>query len=287
VFFGWGHGPAEYACDIHDHGEWDFGHGRPLPLEDISYERTGDYSGMYPLLLLVSIFAATTLWLFWRTRSVSGGARSRNLGSLRVWRVGLLLLLLLFLSAFWLPGAMVAAITIALLWRGRKRAAGTRSRNPRLVPLRRMSVAVLLLLLCMWVFSTRFFVELLHGEAWLDSTCGIVTLGLRGDNGSEPWEPAVGVRGNWCDGFDRPYFFHDPPTGSYGDEYYAGCPFWLPVSVVGVATIWLYRRTRGYPEGQCHACGYNLTGNTSGVCPECGVAMEADARATRATGRPA
>ena len=24
------------------------------------------------------------------------------------------------------------------------------------------------------------------------------------------------------------------------------------------------------PKGGCHACGYNLTGNTSGVCPECG-----------------
>jgi len=24
------------------------------------------------------------------------------------------------------------------------------------------------------------------------------------------------------------------------------------------------------PPGHCTACGYDLTGNTSGVCPECG-----------------
>ena len=25
-----------------------------------------------------------------------------------------------------------------------------------------------------------------------------------------------------------------------------------------------------YPPGHCKMCGYNLTGNESGVCPECG-----------------
>lgn len=25
-----------------------------------------------------------------------------------------------------------------------------------------------------------------------------------------------------------------------------------------------------YPFGHCRTCGYNLTGNVSGVCPECG-----------------
>ena len=30
------------------------------------------------------------------------------------------------------------------------------------------------------------------------------------------------------------------------------------------------RRRRRARSGQCRACGYNLTGNVSGVCPECG-----------------
>ena len=28
-----------------------------------------------------------------------------------------------------------------------------------------------------------------------------------------------------------------------------------------------------YPEGHCQSCGYNLTGNLSGRCPECGNAV--------------
>lgn len=36
----------------------------------------------------------------------------------------------------------------------------------------------------------------------------------------------------------------------------------------GIVTVWCW----GQPE-ECHKCGYNLTGNTSGVCPECGTKM--------------
>ena len=28
------------------------------------------------------------------------------------------------------------------------------------------------------------------------------------------------------------------------------------------------------PDGSCSDCGYNLTGNTTGMCPECGVRCE-------------
>ncbi len=57
------------------------------------------------------------------------------------------------------------------------------------------------------------------------------------------------------------------------------CPYWLLVVVVGVPTAvlwWLDRRR--FPPGHCPRCGYDLTGNVSGVCPECGAA---------APGRPA
>ena len=44
-------------------------------------------------------------------------------------------------------------------------------------------------------------------------------------------------------------------------------PFFAIVLVVLI--IW-WRRTKLPPPGHCHKCGYDLTGNTSGRCPECG-----------------
>jgi predicted Zn-ribbon and HTH transcriptional regulator len=38
-----------------------------------------------------------------------------------------------------------------------------------------------------------------------------------------------------------------------------------------------FRRERAAQSepGQCRNCGYNLTGNVSGICPECGTAVAA------------
>lgn len=45
------------------------------------------------------------------------------------------------------------------------------------------------------------------------------------------------------------------------------------VTVAGVRAVRQFhrnlRRIR-LAQGICHMCGYNLTGNVSGVCPECG-----------------
>jgi len=34
------------------------------------------------------------------------------------------------------------------------------------------------------------------------------------------------------------------------------------------------RRCWDSPQPRCNQCGYNLTGNTSGVCPECGTPVQ-------------
>ena len=36
-----------------------------------------------------------------------------------------------------------------------------------------------------------------------------------------------------------------------------------------------------YRDGHCRKCGYNLTGNVSGVCPECGVGIETASESLR------
>lgn len=49
--------------------------------------------------------------------------------------------------------------------------------------------------------------------------------------------------------------------------------FWFPLICFVLLTMWLWWRDR--PRGRlgcCLRCGYDLTGNISGVCSECGLA---------------
>lgn len=48
-------------------------------------------------------------------------------------------------------------------------------------------------------------------------------------------------------------------------------PLWLIViAFVALGAIMLVVACRRRPPGHCTHCSYNLTGNESGVCPECG-----------------
>ena len=69
-----------------------------------------------------------------------------------------------------------------------------------------------------------------------------------------PWSPC------WWARCSRPY---------YG--WHVTVPLWMPFLVFAIPTIWLWWiDRRRIPPGHCRKCGYNLTGNMSGVCPECG-----------------
>lgn len=57
-----------------------------------------------------------------------------------------------------------------------------------------------------------------------------------------------------------------PPPG----DWVYKLPLWVPFVIVGIPTAALWRRDRRFPAGHCQSCGYDLTGNKSGVCPECG-----------------
>ena len=45
------------------------------------------------------------------------------------------------------------------------------------------------------------------------------------------------------------------------------------LAMPGVVVAVLIARRRPYPRGHCRRCGYDLTGNTSGRCPECGIRL--------------
>jgi hypothetical protein len=71
--------------------------------------------------------------------------------------------------------------------------------------------------------------------------------------------------------FARGAFTH---SKQFESVIFLDVPLWLVFFVFGaypalVLTKGIVRRRRR-KRGQCPKCGYNLTGNTSGVCPECG-----------------
>jgi len=46
----------------------------------------------------------------------------------------------------------------------------------------------------------------------------------------------------------------------------------IPMAFAAVRVVARVRRNQRRIEGHCGHCGYDLTGNVSGVCPECGKA---------------
>lgn len=72
------------------------------------------------------------------------------------------------------------------------------------------------------------------------------------------------------------FFARDPRLPSYWTVI---VPFWLAASVscllpLRAIAVWWRRHRRGRPQaGACRRCRYDLTGNLSGVCPECGSAI--------------
>lgn len=68
----------------------------------------------------------------------------------------------------------------------------------------------------------------------------------------------------------RTRFFNQPGLHGLGmSRYLVKCPYWFVICVCSILPMrWMMLRR--VPPGHCARCGYNLTGNTSGVCPECG-----------------
>ncbi len=74
----------------------------------------------------------------------------------------------------------------------------------------------------------------------------------------------------WKDWYPRYYTWTVPnPPGVW--LLYVHIPFWVFVMLTGVPAAYLFRRGRKYRlPGCCGGCGYDLFGNTTGKCPECG-----------------
>ncbi len=89
--------------------------------------------------------------------------------------------------------------------------------------------------------------------------------------------------------YERSRYPGEPPNG-YSDEEKAlwyipqvefnlNAPAWLLPPLFAAYPIIAFirgplRRRKRFAEGACVRCGYNLTGNISGVCPECGTKIQ-------------
>jgi hypothetical protein len=56
-------------------------------------------------------------------------------------------------------------------------------------------------------------------------------------------------------------------------------PLWIPVVALAIPTTFLWWRDRRPPKDHCQRCAYDLTGNVSGVCPECGTPLKREGNA--------
>ena len=55
-------------------------------------------------------------------------------------------------------------------------------------------------------------------------------------------------------------------------------PLWIPSVIGAAATGYFHREARPKLPGHCPKCDYDLTGNVSGVCPECGTEIRRSAK---------
>jgi hypothetical protein len=85
------------------------------------------------------------------------------------------------------------------------------------------------------------------------------------------------LRSHWISGWHR-YSYNAPGTGLPVSAAGLCVPVALPFAMFGaypgVLIIRRIRRWHRRRRGFCARCTYNLTGNVSGVCPECGTEIE-------------
>ena len=162
-----------------------------------------------------------------------------------------------------------------------------------------VSLLLLLATVGLWVdgyyYASLFSHESTESSTGVLSERGILSIGLDRTIGWAAKEPgwSFGRLNKLLDTAALPSeFYHSYALGfglnwgktPHSDTYltYGVCfPHWILTLIFAVLpAIWFVqwrKRRRLASIGNCPSCGYDLTANTTGVCPECGEGVEGEA----------
>ncbi len=176
-----------------------------------------------------------------------------------------------------IPGSLAFSIvllptSLLFYWDRRRRfICGPPSRFERGIKWSGAGLAALILvnwLISLWYASG----VILPGRTYI-GTHNAMIIAIREDDDSRPDTSLENhFLGPQFAGFGLVWLHYEYYSNNHGEAgYIAEIPFWLLLCIVATPTAWLWHRDRRrIPAGHCLRCGYDLTGNTSGVCSECG-----------------
>lgn len=125
-----------------------------------------------------------------------------------------------------------------------------------------------------WAASLALLVMATYGRLLVAVGAG----GIAFTVAKSPMETKVGLWGpepiRWLPSVGPKRWGVPNPSARRFITFTAFIPFWCLFPLAVIPTVMLWRHDRGFPPGHCRSCGYDLTGNTTGVCSECGVAAD-------------
>ena len=120
-----------------------------------------------------------------------------------------------------------------------------------------------------WTGKTKYLVAFVH--------TGVVVLTESGNNPTAP-RRGKGWRINRAN--TQSTIWPRIRFKSSLNQFSVWVPLWCPILLLTLTSALTWRGKKAlYPS--CSSCEYDLTGNTSGVCPECGAAIVNDHRVSR------
>ncbi len=143
--------------------------------------------------------------------------------------------------------------------------------------MKRFAVATGIFIVLTWCASLYCYVSYIYAAspwAWnIGFSSGVLYFGFVDNssgwmNRSDGWNFYIPAEWQWY-GFGLPTF----------RPFHAAIPMWVLLLIVAELTLFHYwRRRPPSVDGLCDACQYDLRGNVSGICPECGTVIAHETR---------